>query len=164
MRSLGWADYLKIEMTNNRKTLTASYWMSVFLCGVLFPAVQLTAHDYSRQTPPVIPGRPPPPPHRSKLPALGGTLTISIVTAHAPPRAGGGPARSPKARVLVELQQRSKIGGAKPSDEVEGLKFQVKWEPAKRALGTIIPQEESTVASAELFVVGLHCYLFCARK
>jgi hypothetical protein len=29
MRSLGWADYLKVEMTNNRKTLTASYWMFV---------------------------------------------------------------------------------------------------------------------------------------
>jgi mediator of RNA polymerase II transcription subunit 14 len=27
MRSLGWADYMKVEMTNNRKTLTASYWM-----------------------------------------------------------------------------------------------------------------------------------------
>jgi hypothetical protein len=29
MRSLGWADYLKVEMTNNRKTLVVSYWMSV---------------------------------------------------------------------------------------------------------------------------------------
>ena len=31
MRSLGWAEYLKIEMTNNRKTLIASYWMFVSL-------------------------------------------------------------------------------------------------------------------------------------
>lgn len=27
MRSLGWADYLTIEMTQNRKVMTVSYWM-----------------------------------------------------------------------------------------------------------------------------------------
>jgi mediator of RNA polymerase II transcription subunit 14 len=151
MRSLGWADYLKIEMTNNRKTLVASYWMYVLLPLANQPT---NAISYSRQTPPAVPGRPAPPPHRSKLPALGGTLTISIITAHAPPQTGSGPARSPKARVLAELQQRSKIGNAKISDEVEGLKFQVKWEPAKGALGVVIPVEEAMLASAELFVVS----------
>jgi len=86
---------------------------------------------------------------------LGGTLTISIVPAHAPRQAGGGPARTPKARVLAELQQKSKIGNGKPSDEVEGLKFQIRWEPAKGALGAIIPAEQSTLVSAELLVVSL---------
>ena len=77
---------------------------------------------------------------------------------HAPRQAGSGPARSPKARVLAELQQRSKIGNAKLSDDVEGLKFQVKWEPAKGALGVVIPVEEAMLASAELSVVSF--YLF----
>lgn len=29
MRSLGWADYLKVEMSNDRKTLTLTYWLYV---------------------------------------------------------------------------------------------------------------------------------------
>jgi mediator of RNA polymerase II transcription subunit 14 len=156
MCSLGWAEYLKIEMTNNRKTLTASYWMSVSSAAVAFSLCQLTLQplDCSRQPPPVVPGRPAPPPHRSKLPALGGTLTISVISTHGPVQAGGGPARSPKARILAELQQKSKIGSGRPSDEVEGLKFQVRWEPAKGALGVVIPAEEATQASSELFVVS----------
>jgi len=28
MRSLGWADFLKVEMRDGRKTLAVSYWMS----------------------------------------------------------------------------------------------------------------------------------------
>ena len=33
MRSLGWADYLKVDMSNDRKTLTISYWMyAAFFC------------------------------------------------------------------------------------------------------------------------------------
>lgn len=31
MRSLGWADYLKVEMTNERKTLIVSYWVYVLV-------------------------------------------------------------------------------------------------------------------------------------
>ncbi len=27
LRSLGWADYLAVDMSNDRKTLTISYWM-----------------------------------------------------------------------------------------------------------------------------------------
>ena len=51
------------------------------------------------------------------------------------------PTRPQKARVLAELQQRSKLGNLKPSDEVEGLKFEVCWQPAKGALGVIISPE-----------------------
>lgn len=29
LRSLGWAEYLKVEISPDRKTLTASYWMYV---------------------------------------------------------------------------------------------------------------------------------------
>ena len=108
----------------------------------------------SRQPPPTVPGRPPPLPNRLKLPALGGTLTISIVEAHASPQAGGGPARSSKARVLAELQQKSKLGSAKLSDQVEGLKFEVRWEPIKGALGVVISVEDGMTAPGELSVVS----------
>ncbi|KAJ7690643.1 MED14-domain-containing protein [Mycena rosella] len=117
MRSLGWADYLSVNMSDNRKSFVASYWLS----RDSRPAI--AANTY---------GRP-----RTKLPLLGGTLTISIVEAKPLPQARG-PARSPKARVLAELQQRSKLGTLRPSDEVEGLKFEVRWEPAKGALGAVI--------------------------
>ncbi|KAJ7287402.1 mediator complex subunit MED14-domain-containing protein [Mycena rebaudengoi] len=115
MRSLGWAEYLSVKMSENRKSFTASYWLR--------PAA---ANTY---------GRP-----RTKLPLLGGTFTISIVEAKGSPQIRG-PARSPKARVLAELQQKSKLGNLRPSDEVEGLKFEVRWEPSKGALGTSISAE-----------------------
>ncbi|KAF7375946.1 Mediator of RNA polymerase II transcription subunit 14 [Mycena sanguinolenta] len=115
MRSLGWADYLSVNMSENRKSFTASYWLR--------PAATNTY------------GRP-----RAKLPLLGGTLTISIVEAkHASQTRG--PARSPKARVLAELQHRAKLDTSRASDEVEGLKFEVRWEPAKGALGVVISPE-----------------------
>ncbi|KAJ6495613.1 mediator complex subunit MED14-domain-containing protein [Mycena vitilis] len=114
MRSLGWADYLSVKMSDNRKSFTASYWL---------------------RPPPPAASRP-----RAKLPLLGGTLTISIVEAKHPSQIHG-PARTPKARVLAELQHRSKLGTLRASDEVEGLKFEVRWEPAKGALGAIISSE-----------------------
>ncbi|KAJ7755751.1 mediator complex subunit MED14-domain-containing protein [Mycena maculata] len=116
MRFLGWAEFLSVIMDDNRKSFTASYWLR--------PAVPANTF-----------GRP-----RTKLPLLGGTLTISIVEAKAQPQTRG-PARSPKARVLAELQQRSKLGTFRPSDEVEGLQFEVRWEPAKGALGAVISPE-----------------------
>ncbi|KAJ6497836.1 mediator complex subunit MED14-domain-containing protein [Mycena sanguinolenta] len=115
MRSLGWADYLSVNMSENRKSFTTSYWLR--------PAATNTY------------GRP-----RAKLPLLGGTLTISIVEAKHPSQTRG-PARSPKARVLAELQHRAKLGALRASDEVEGLKFEVRWEPAKGALGVVISPE-----------------------
>ncbi|KAJ7497072.1 mediator complex subunit MED14-domain-containing protein [Mycena latifolia] len=129
MRSLGWADYLSVNMNDNRKSFVASYWLR--------PAV--AANTF---------GRP-----RTKLPLLGGTLTISIVDAK-PQSQSRGPARSPKARVLAELQQRSKLGTLRPSDEVEGLKFEVRWEPAKGALGAVIspdiPEDFLVINAADL--------------
>ncbi|KAL4077046.1 mediator complex subunit MED14-domain-containing protein [Scleroderma yunnanense] len=124
MRSLGWADYLKVEILGNRKTLIISYWM--------------------RPTPQNIPGRQPL--NRIKLPPSGGTLTISILEGRVTQQAGSGPARTPEARMLAELQQRAKLGDARPSDEVEGLKFNVQWEPMKGALGVVINQEEAMTA------------------
>ncbi|KAG6333415.1 hypothetical protein ID866_5677 [Astraeus odoratus] len=109
MRSLGWSEYLKVEMLDNRKTLVVSYWM---------------------------PGRPQPP-GRVLLPPHGGTLTISIVESRATQQAGGGPARTPVARMLAELQRKARLGDARPSDEVEGLKFDVRWEPMEGTLGVV---------------------------
>ncbi|KAJ7072524.1 mediator complex subunit MED14-domain-containing protein [Mycena amicta] len=128
MRSLGWADYLTVSMSDNRKSLTASYWI--------------------RPTPPTnAPTRP-----RTKIPPIGGTLTVSIVEAKHPQSRG--PVRPPKAHVLSELQQRAKIGHLRPSDEVESLKFQVLWEPAIGALGAnispSIPEGFLTVDASDL--------------
>ncbi|KAI6036221.1 mediator complex subunit MED14-domain-containing protein [Pisolithus microcarpus] len=130
MRSLGWADYLKVEMLNNRKTLFVSYWLR--------PSQN-------------IPGRPP---MRSRigLPPHGGTLTISIVESRATQQAGGGPARTPVARMLADLQKAAKSGESRPSDEVEGLKFDVVWEPMRGTLGVNINQEEAMATVGHLEV------------
>lgn len=130
MRSLGWADYLKVEMLNNRKTLFVSYWLR--------PSQN-------------IPGRPP---MRSRigLPPHGGTLTISIVESRATQQAGGGPARTPVARMLADLQKAAKSGESRPSDEVEGLKFDVVWEPMRGTLGVNINQEEAMAMVGHLEV------------
>lgn len=110
MRSLGWGDYLSIKMSPDRKTLMASYWI--------------------RAPVPQIPNRP-----RSKIPLLGGILTIAIIETRGPPQTGPGPARTSRQRAIARLQQKSKLGNARPSDDVEGLRFNVHWEPAKGALG-----------------------------
>lgn len=107
-----------------------------------------------RPTPTTAPGRAQPP-NRLKLPPHGGTLTISIVENRASPKVGSGPARSPVARMLSELQLKSKLGSARPSDEVEGLKFEVKWEPMKGTLGAVIDQDESMSNLGDLSVVSL---------
>ncbi|KAF7298154.1 Mediator of RNA polymerase II transcription subunit 14 [Mycena chlorophos] len=111
MRSLGWADYLRVSMSDNRKSFTVSYWI--------------------RQAPPANPqGRP-----RANVPLFGGTLTVSIVENKHSRSKSHGPVRTPTAQVLSELQQRAKIGNSRQSDEVENLKFEVHWEPAPGALG-----------------------------
>lgn len=89
-----------------------------------------------------------------KLPPYGGTLTISIVENRASSKIGSGPARSPAARTLSELQLKAKLGSARPSDEVEGLKFEVKWDPIQGALGVAIDQVESMTIVGELLVVS----------
>ncbi|CAL1707828.1 unnamed protein product [Somion occarium] len=128
LRSLGWADYLKVEMTNHRRTLTLSYWIR----------------------------KPPPSNQRVNIPRLGGTLTISIVkseTSSSPVSKAHPPHRSAKAQVLAELQERSKLGERKrPSDTVEHLRFEVKWEPQRVALGMSIPFEAVTLPEGELRV------------
>ncbi|KAF9220121.1 MED14-domain-containing protein [Gyrodon lividus] len=131
MCSLGWGQHLKVEMLNGDRALAVSYWI--------------------RSTPPSVPGRPQVP-SRVKLPSHGGTLTISIIENRATPKAGAGPARTPVARMLAELQQNAKLGDARPSDEVEGLKFDATWEPMKGMLGVAIDQDESMASIGELLV------------
>jgi len=96
-----------------------------------------------------MPGRPPP---RTKLPPQGGTLTVSIVEAKDSSKPGsrplggliGGPARCANARVLAEVQEKSKLQhGHCPSDDVESLKLEVRWEPSPGALGVTLTTEES---------------------
>lgn len=124
MRSLGWAEFLKVEMRDGRKTLAVSYWMRPPQSGV-----------------PVLA------PNRLKLPPHGGTLTISIVE-----KVDKKAARSPIARMLAELQRKSKLGDMCPSDNVESLQFDTKWEPMKSVLAANIDAEEAMAAVKELVV------------
>lgn len=129
MRTLGWAEYLTVEMAPTRKSFKVSYWI--------------------RKQPPTMPGRPPP---RVRLPPQGGTLTVSIVDAKDSSKPGsrplggliGGPARCPNARILAEIQEKTKLQSEhRPSDDVESLKLEVKWEPSPGALGVALTAQES---------------------
>jgi mediator of RNA polymerase II transcription subunit 14 len=103
-----------------------------------------------------MPGRQNP---RFKLPLVGGTLSISIVEAQASAQAGGGPARSPQARVLAELQRKSKLGKSRPSDEVEGLRIEVRWEPTKGAMGVNLPPSDLVDPASNLSIVSPSAFL-----
>ena len=114
-----------------------------------------------------MPGRPPP---RTKLPPQGGTLTVSIVEAKDSSKPGsrplggliGGPARCANARVLAEIQEKSKLQpGYRPSDDVESLKLEVKWEPSPGALGVTLTTEENKLpAELATIVRGLISSVF----
>ncbi|KAF7315273.1 Mediator of RNA polymerase II transcription subunit 14 [Mycena indigotica] len=127
MRSLGWGEFLTVSMSDDRKSLSVSYWI--------------------RPVPAASNSRP-----RTKIPPIGGTLTISITEIK--PSRSQGPARSPTAEVLCQLQQQSKIGSLRPSDEVESLHFHVRWEPALGALGVNIspnvPEGHLTIDASHL--------------
>ncbi|KAF9528468.1 mediator complex subunit MED14-domain-containing protein [Crepidotus variabilis] len=127
MRSLGWANFLSVEMSPDRKTLKATYWL--------------------RPPVPQLPGRP-----KFKIPLNGGTLTISIVEKRSPIRDSKEPDRTPRQRVLSRIQQRAKLGDSKPSDEVEGLQFAVRWEAASGAFGVFVNPEEVTLPQGALQV------------
>ncbi|TDL22587.1 MED14-domain-containing protein [Rickenella mellea] len=129
IRALGWAEFLTLEKSPDSKSFTASYWIR-----------------------PKPPGRPQPQQNRIPIPFAGGRLTVSIVELHASAKAGGGAARTPKDRVLFELLKRSRMGEGRPSDEVESLRLDVKWEPTKGALGEVIPKEEEVLGEGELEV------------
>ncbi|EPT02595.1 hypothetical protein FOMPIDRAFT_1035808 [Fomitopsis schrenkii] len=124
LRALGWGDYLRIQMSRDRKTLTMSYWV---------------------RQPPKEPSL-----KRLNLPLLGGKLIISI--ARAPTSAINKANRPPKARVLAELQEKAKLRGGRPSDEVEPHELQVKWEPERNALGIPIPPGDCVLAKNELSI------------
>lgn len=57
---------------------------------------------------------------------------------------------------MAELQARSKLGkGSKrPSDGVEGLRFEITWEAQKSALGVSVSPENVKVEEGELMVVS----------
>jgi mediator of RNA polymerase II transcription subunit 14 len=130
---------------------------------------------YRRRPSPNAPGRPPPPINRHKPPSIGGTLKIAIVEAPRPAaraRAGVGPTtRDARARVRAALDERAKLGflsasrhcdttadKLRPSDEVEGLRFQVTWTPERNALNVpladadlVLPQEALVVVRVAFF-------------
>lgn len=79
--------------------------------------------------------------HRQRVAPFGGKLTFSIVETRGSAKVGGGPSRSPQNRILAQLQREARLGGKRPSDEVETFRFDVVWEPSKNALGVDIAPE-----------------------
>ncbi|KAJ3733741.1 MED14-domain-containing protein [Lentinula guzmanii] len=121
MRSLGWADFLNVSITPNRKVLTATYW--------------IRKPSNLRQQP------------RPAVPLHGGKVTISMVEGVKATHTS-----SSKAKVLSELQYTSKLGSKRASDNVESLKFEVRWEPTPNAIGINIPPEEYALPDGVLVV------------
>lgn len=100
-------------------------------------------------------GRQIPNQNRPKVPLIGGTVTVSLVETRCSQRAGSGPKRNPKDRILAALQRESKIGSARPSDEVETFRIEVKWEPTKGALGVSTRPDLVTPDPGELDIVSI---------
>lgn len=90
---------------------------------------------------------------RIQIPDTGGKITVSLVESHASAKAGGGPRRYPKDRIMAKLEQHAKLSDASPSDEVETFHFEVKWEPTRGALGINISPEVMALDPVELQVV-----------
>ncbi|KAL1667181.1 mediator complex subunit MED14-domain-containing protein [Schizophyllum commune] len=86
---------------------------------------------------------------RNLVPPSAGTLHISIIDRRTPK---GEPFRSPKARKLAEIQRKSKLGDLRPSEEVETLALEARWEPEQDALGVSLPREYVTMREGELVV------------
>ena len=89
-------------------------------------------------------------------------MTISIVEARDRCKPGsnplggviGGPTRSAKSRILAEIQERSKLGAVtKPSDDVQGLRVEVKWEPMKGVLNVSLSPEDANLSNEFLEIV-----------
>lgn len=53
----------------------------------------------------------------------------------------------------MELQDRAKLGGRRPSDTVEGTTWNVTWEPAPLALGIALTTEGAIPTPGGLTVV-----------
>ncbi|KAF5388784.1 hypothetical protein D9757_005677 [Collybiopsis confluens] len=122
MRSLGWAEFMNVTITPNRKVLNVSYWIRKPLANV-------------RQQP------------KLAVPLLGGAVTVSMIEG---PQISH--TRSSKAKVLAELQYTAKLGSKQASDKVESLRFEVRWEPTPNALGISIPPTEYTLSNDALVV------------
>ncbi|THH30411.1 hypothetical protein EUX98_g3773 [Antrodiella citrinella] len=57
----------------------------------------------------------------------------------------------PPPRLPEELQERAKLGEkTRPSDTVEGMRLEVKWEPQRGALGIMIPLEATQLSPEQL--------------
>jgi mediator of RNA polymerase II transcription subunit 14 len=54
---------------------------------------------------------------------------------------------------VTELQDRAKLGGRRPSDTVEGIAWNVVWEPTLLALGIALTSEGAISTPGELTVV-----------
>ena len=88
-------------------------------------------------------------------------MTVAIVENSSKSRNTKGPERTPEQRVLARLQQKSKLGNSKASDEVEGLHFTVHWEAAKGAFGVPVNPSEVSLPPSTLRVVSDERNVIC---
>ena len=146
MRSLGWAKYLSVEMSKDRKTLKVTYWLCVETQVYRFPTTNI---PFSRPPIQPLPGR-----QRPKIPLFGGFLTVAIMENYSKSQNTKAPERTPEQRVLARLQQKAKLGNSTTSDEVEGLHFTVHWEAAKGAFGVPVDPSEAGLTTNTLRVVS----------
>jgi len=65
-----------------------------------------------------------------------------------------GSEKAPYRNVMARLQQRSKLGTLRPSDDVERLCFDVHWEIAKGAFGVIVDPDEVELTPDMVCVVS----------
>lgn len=80
-------------------------------------------------------------------------MTIEIKAVNSAFITSNGPATSPKAQALADIQYKSKISAVRPSDEVEALAFHVTWEPFPRVFGLVVPPEQCVLSAEALAIV-----------
>jgi mediator of RNA polymerase II transcription subunit 14 len=94
-----------------------------------------------------------------KIPSYGGTLIIEIVDSSRSREFPHKLSHSPPARVLSNLQVKSKLGNRTPSDHVEEMLFRVVWMPERDAFGVSASPEDLTNPPG-LSIVSPHAPLF----
>jgi hypothetical protein len=63
--------------------------------------------------------------------------------------------RTPLDNVKAQMQDRLKLKGAQPSDEVEKWRFDVTWKPQQGALGVMLPPVGAVVDGLEIVRISL---------
>ncbi|TFK25544.1 MED14-domain-containing protein [Coprinopsis marcescibilis] len=102
------------------------------LSVLMFPDRKTLKASYWLRPPPALSQQR----QRIKEPPFGGSITISIEEVKSQS------SRTPREHALARLQQQSKLGHLKPSDEIEKLQLKVSWEHSQGVLGVNVPSSD----------------------